>query len=365
MSRLPRLIDPQSTWLCGLRAALRRIRERGETLVFVDGTAGSEFVRRGAERLGIVLEKIDADAQLPDQSLMAAAQRVVALAVRTNGNIHRELRERLTREGAVELVSVPGLQTQAVREDLTSLGAALWEPPLPDQAPLLGCLSDVASSRRTASVYEVVPFPATGDWAFLSHTTRACSGPWPGESVVQYVDSILDGLPDADHSATAALERIVRERRLLASSRTIRGGHRVVCFTAVPLMELPRLRQFRTHRARWDFEPFGLCIRRSWLQEHGARPVIYGDESTWSDLSDGDRPYFQLAGQPAADSDQSPHAIDWTTEQEWRHPGDLDLQDLPPDQALIFVPGADAAARLSAVSPWPITLWPDLSQIAS
>ena len=374
MSRLPRLIDPRAAWLRGLRAALRRVQQLGDTLVVVDGTAGAEFVRRGAERMAIPIEVIPVDDDpgggstapasenaIPqrDRVLIGAAQTVVVLGVRSNGNVHRALREHLANGSHVEMADVDDLQSRVVRDDLIGRGALRWSPCRDDHFPLVVAV-ECAPPRRTESVYEIVPFPSPGEWVFLSHTTRACAGPWPGQTQTEYVDSLLDGTNDADHSPVAALERLLAQKRLLASPRTIRGGHPVVCFTAVPLLELPSLRQFRTHRSRWDFEPFGLCVDRQWLHDRGARPVIYGDESTWQRLPDAERPFFQLTHPTDRATESSAPAIDWSVEREWRHVGDLDLRDLKPDEALVFVPRFEAAMRLADVSPWPITLWPDL-----
>jgi hypothetical protein len=173
------------------------------------------------------------------------------------------------------------------------------------------------------------------------------------------LDSLLDHAPQADHSAVAALERILIQQQLLASRKTNRGGNAVVCWTEVPLLQLPSLRQFRPHRMRWDFESFGLCISKTWLAEQGARPVRYGDESTWTQLADSERPYFQL-NHPA--DKRTPESIDWSMEQEWRNVGDLDLRDLPADQGFVFVPDAESASRIARVSRWPITLWPSPAQ---
>jgi hypothetical protein len=363
MSRLPRLIDPQAMWLCGLRAALRRIQESGDLLVISNGTAGSDFVRRGGERLEIPIEETtlntelgnascDAEVAIPpqDRALFATADLVLALRVRTNGNIHRALQERLARNGPVEIVDLPEMHSRAVRDDLVERGATLWSPS--DEAQLPFGLSNDSQLERP-SVCELVPQPAPDEWTFLSHTTRACTGPWAGQSVPDYIDSLLDDAYDADHSAIAALERIVTQRKLLAASRMIRGGYAVVCLTAVPLLDLPPLRKFQTHRSRWDFEPYGICIRQQWLQDRGARPVIYGNEATWQSLGERDRPFFQLTSSPSS----SP-GTDWSVEREWRHVGDLDLSELPAEDGLLFVRHYEDAVRLSRSSPWPITLWP-------
>ena len=373
MSRLPRLIDPQSTWLSGLRAAVRRVQQQGDVLVIVPGTAGADYVRRAAERLTVRVELIADDTkihsevsddsdQIPprDRSLMLAADTVLVLGIRTNGNVHHALCERLANGGTVELADLADLQSRSVREDLIGRGASLWLPSHEDQSPLR---SHVASHpRRTADgVIEIVPFPSASEWTYLSHTTRACAGPWPGQQHDEYFDSLLNGTDDGDHSPVAALKRIVAQRRLIASRRTIRAGHAMVCLTAVPLLKLPALHQFRAHRVRWDFEPYGLCIHRKWLEKSGARPVIYGDDAVWTDLAEADRPFFQLNRSISAAAEPSTARIDWSIEQEWRHAGDLDLTDLPADQALVFVPHFEAATRLAAVSPWPLTLWPDPS----
>ena len=369
MSRLPRLIDPRCPWLRGLRAALRRIRDQGETLVVVDSTAGFEFVRRGAERLAIPIEvvavgteplgKVNSQSETPiplrDRTLVEAAQTVMVLGVRTNGFVHRALVQRLQCGVRVEIVEIDELQTRAVRDDLIKRGATSWSPDQDDQSPLIE--PAISEHLRSDFVVEIAPFPSPDEWIFLSHTTRAYAGPWPDQTQIEYIDSLLDDAPDADHSARAALERILTHRRLRASGRTNRGGNPVVCFTEVPLSHLPNLRQFRPHRMRWDFEPYGLCIHRDWLQKCGARRVLYGDESTWNGLPESDRPFFQL--NPPSSSTDDHAAIDWSIEQEWRHAGDVDLRNLPSNQGLVFVPGFDAAMRLAAVSPWPITLWPD------
>lgn len=365
MSRMPRLIAPGATWLRGLRACLRQLQRQRDVLTIADDTAGAAFVLRAAERLSVAIELLptrpypmEPHAISPvDRELISTAEIVFVLGVRTNGNIHRLVRERLQQAGNVEVVDLPDLQTSTVREEFRSLGAHFWTPDPMDQLPFADRADGICAIPVPADrVYEVVPFPSREDWMFLSHTTRACAGRWPGQSEADYIDSLLDDAPDADHSPSSTLQRIIRQRRLLSSSRCIRGQHRVVCLTQVPLHDLPELRQFRTHRSRWDFEPYGLCIHRDWLERQGARSVIYGDEATWASLSESDRPFFQLSRTGATSPADE---VDWTTEREWRHAGDLDLKDLAADQCLVFVPNSSAARQLYNTSPWPITLWPD------
>jgi hypothetical protein len=288
--------------------------------------------------------------------LIQAADSIIALGIRTNGNVHRLLRQRLAQGAPVELCDLPDLQSDVVRSDLASLGAKTWSPDGALRVPFGSSPANEVLSWP--DVYEIAPLPAAQDWVYLTHTTRACAGPWPGESTEQYIDSLLDQSEAADHSPVAALRRIVSTQTLLASSRIIRGGHPVVCLTEVPLVELPAFRRYRTHRTRWDFEPYGLCIDRSWLIDRGARPVIYGDEATWQSLPAADRPFFQFR----ADGAESTASIDWSVEREWRVEGDIDLRDLAADRAMVFVPQSAAAMTIATVSRWPITLWTNATE---
>ena len=130
---------------------------------------------------------------------------------------------------------------------------------------------------------------------------------------------------------------------------TIRGGVKVVSFTKASLEDLRGLRTFRSHRGRWDFEPYGICIRRDSLAALGGRPVQYGDEQLWRSLPADDRPFFQKF-------DTCEQDIDWRVEQEWRYLGDLDLTQIAPDEGLVFVPSQAEAEHAARLSPWPVTV---------
>ena len=382
MSRLPRLTRPDAPWLHGLRAALRQMRDRGDRLLMGEGTAGGDFVRRGAELLGLdrevvsrsagqaaLIEEATSDRDgIPDRDRVLAdvADELFVLSIRDNGHWHRLLRERLRAgRGGVTLVDPSESEGCVARDELLLLGATLWKPnPHKGHSCLASLVESAAKSaephvQRIASVVELVPFPDADEWVSLSHTTRACPGPWPEQPMDDYLDSLLQSRDDADHSPAGTLERILVQRRLIASVRTARGGQRVVSFTASPLSRLPELRRFRRHRSRWDFEPFGLCIRQECLMQRGARPVFYGDESSWQNMGESERPFFQPAHSGRSSSEDADAVIDWTVEREWRHVGDFDLSQLAREDALVFVPNFATARRLSAVSPWPITLWPD------
>jgi hypothetical protein len=379
MSRLRRLVIPDEPWLQGLRGVLRRVAADGGTLVLAEGTAGFEFLRFGAARLGIPCRILPPPADIgvsatalsvPDRLLIQEVDRVYALGLRPQGNIHRLLHERLERQqGGIVLVDLPGLQPQQVRDQLEEAGAEIWQPTAWEcrSFPVGGvCEASAAEVPETqipetqvpatmnAGIYLIAPFPSTEGWEFLTHTTRACPGPWPDQSFEDYAADLLESRPEADHSPLGALRRIVLQQKLIASGRTIRGGERVVSLTACPLGDLPSLHRFRPHRVRWDFEPFGLCLRREWLLKQGLRPVRYGDDADWESLATVDRPFFQRA--------VGASGIDWQVEQEWRVRGDLRLSELSAEDVILFVPDFESAKSLAEVTSWPMTLWPAMGR---
>ena len=213
-----------------------------------------------------------------------------------------------------------------------------------------------SSVRPRQLVVEPLPWPA------LLHCVRRHDGPWADQSQAEFLDELLWELPERDRSPLATLVRIVQERRLRASSAAIRGGQPVVCFSARPLEQLATLRRYQRHRRRWDFEPYGLAIRREWLEAQGARPVRYGDDTLWESLADAERPWFQRQTTRARRS--APHpptrltlpTTDWTVEDEWRAVGDVDLSTLSADAAVLFVAEDRDADRLRLITRWPIVV---------
>jgi hypothetical protein len=209
----------------------------------------------------------------------------------------------------------------------------------------------VPTPGEILSLAELLANYAATDWDFLTHCTRAPAGPWPEQSEKDYIDELLTQLCPEKRSPLTALSRILTGNRIMGTSAAIRGGTRTVCFTAVPLEELHRLRVFQPQRQRWDFEPYGICIRQSWLEACGARPVIYGDDDDWESLCADDRPFFQLTETRRGNRRRS-----WTKEKEWRHVGDIELAAISADNAVVFVPTQCEAESLARMSRWPIVV---------
>ena len=395
-SRVERDWDLRWIWFAALRQLCVQRSPESPTLVAAEGTAAAQAVRRAAqlfdlpllwvvsprdrERLSSWLRDIGketpsapekagpsvarlspalpgagvppADAPVRDRALVALGYELVAVSIRTRGHVQRLLQQCLLDSSPdrpiVRVVDDPRLVRPALLQELRQQGAAAIG--VPPRLPIR--VSQPARSvDRGRPAVPLIAVPAAHDWSYLSHWTRAAADGWPDESTDEYLDRLLGGDPLGDHSAFGTLQRIVREEQLRATAAAIRGGIPVVCFTAAPLTELNQRRVFRRHRGRWDFEPYGISIRQSYLEQAGARPVYYGVDEEWAQLPAAERPFFQLQrtrGRRAA--------IDWTEEREWRHPGSLDLRPLSPTDALLFVPTRVEAELLAEISRWPIVV---------
>jgi hypothetical protein len=124
-----------------------------------------------------------------------------------------------------------------------------------------------------------------------------------------------------------------------------------VAFTGVPLQEFRKRRVFRKHRHRFDFEPWGIAIRKNSLISRGVRPVIYGDDEVWESLNQEDRPFFQKATSGGATNNSE--------ELEWRAIGDVHLSELSASDVCVFVDSTDAARLVSFHSPWEVIVVPE------
>jgi hypothetical protein len=405
-------LDLQRGWFAALRAACAEMDPRRDLLLAAPATATGRFVERcaalfnlrwlrveaaegGAASLGkwgrricaepaadqpATMERVvlspplgptggaasDGDwmrAPCRDRAVAALSDQLVVLRLRPGGQWDRLVRARLIDPSwplaSVRIAVGPGLTPPELAQGLLDLGAVGWSVPQADEQRRADAQAALPEGpERLPAAMTAVP-PAEG-WEFLTHCTRRRDGPWPGQSEQEYLDDLILGRPGADHSALAALRRIAQQQRLIASSEGIRGAARAVSFTDVPLAELRRLHVFRPHRGRWDFEPFGICIRRHWLEQLGARPVLYGDDRLWAALPPEQRPFFQMRQARAAGHS----SMDWTVEREWRCLEDVDLRRLPSSEAFLFAPSDADARDLARVSRWPVAVvhWPTRSE---
>lgn len=399
-SRLGRDLESRARWFAALRTACMHLEHRHDLVVTARSISTQKFVRRGGELFGLrVLELevadrsaedpsrwgrklLQADPELDDRSLrlhlspavesldeeaawartpladravVAFSDRLLVLHARDRGNVQHLVSCRLSSNGfpagSLFLALGDDLVPPSLARPWMDAGAVGWYLQNVEEgdatiAPVPWYRADFLPSP-SAPIRRLTGMPEPDG---LTHWTRRRQGPWPDQGPADYLDDLILDRRGADHSAFAALWRIVQQRRLVATSDLIRGAAPVVCFTQVPLSEWAEHRSFRPHLSRWDFEPFGIRIARPWLAARGAEAVRYGDQDLWNALPEHQRPFFQ---QRFTRSDQG-HPIDWSFEREWRHPGDVLLDELPADAAQLFVPSLADARRISRISPWPI-----------
>lgn len=298
-----------------------------------------------------------ANQPVSDRILFAAGNRLQVLRARVNGaiqallNYHGQDAERC--KSIVMLASDSNGEFPAtaantagcivpwlLKSDATAteLAASTSVDKVPDDR--------LSAADRSAQID--TPLTDPGDW--LLHWTRSTVGPWPEQEEQEFEDELILGCRSSDRSALATLLRIVNEGKLWASSEAIRGGHRVVSFTEVPLHEFRQRRTYRRHRRRYDFEPWGIAIRRGVLTSVGARPVIYGDEETWDKSTENDQPFFQNIG--TGDG--------WTQdEREWRITDHVRLKELPSSAVVVFVDSNSAREIVEKQTDWPVIVVPD------
>ena len=407
-SRLGKRKDLQRWWFDALRTLALRCDAEAECLCVVDGTAAVAAVKRVSELFGIHrlrlelsdetvtspkqltawLEQVRSEPRretseleslvvlsprlvtaskaadncqqsspghkpvppVKDTALVVSAERIISLNCRRRGNVEtlltRHLMDSERKHVAVLAASAP--DSPAVPDSITALGAIPWileEPEDPVRPPTV-IDEDAASSSPTIADEPSGPLNHPDDW--LCHWTRPVSGPWRDQPGEEFLDELILGCATADRSAFAALMRMVTQGRMMATV-SVRNEPPTVSFTAVALADFRARRVFRAHRQRYDFEPWGLAIRKVTLQRLGGQPVQYIDSA-----SQNIAVRAQLT-QPRCDAKGN---IDWSEEQEWRVPGDVAIGQLPAGDVVIFVDSEREAATLRQICPWSVIVVP-------
>ena len=175
-------------------------------------------------------------------------------------------------------------------------------------------------------------------WNFITHWTRTCYGPWPGEKSADFYRRLIASGNDYPQNALETLKQILKEKVIRGSGNNLRAGLSGVSFSSLHPADVLPLMGWRKRLVRWNFEPYGLAIARSAAIEANIQPVIYGKPEIYDQLVETDKPYFQNQGSDGGA---------WKEEQEWRYLGDLDLsrinhQDM---RIIVFRPAEMVALR--------------------
>ena len=398
-SRKPRLISPDANWLKALRFFFRSLDSREIALAGSTGTltydlacthalrsglpqllaapfplleAGRELVKiygesaRGIPVLSCMLEErggVAACSKRPapicrDRILGALANFHLVLEIRSRGNLLAVLEEIQAKSPRPQFVFEPektnssnaGNRTLLTKfsehahgfrlprtRDLPAAKPVQPQCPANENAPRF-------SKGRPLGFYHSSQHDDIGWSNYLFHYTRACAGPWPGQSYHQYLVDLLDGHPVSGHSALETLIRIIQEGLIRACSRMVRGQAAVISWSSHPPQELFVMRKWNRALVRWTVEPYGVAVRRDILRSLGAKPAIYGSEHVYSRLVESERYRFQLS--------RSARSASWRHEREWRFRGSLTLGKIKSDKGFVFVQTEEEKAKLcSHVNP--------------
>lgn len=291
-----------------------------------------------------------------DRLLASAATMSLLLSVRSKGNTLATCKQRLQiRSGNATRVLVnPNLTKTQVADQLLQAGAVGWwlaGPKTPAQEEKASAVETGLSLQQGHSNEPSIiagDFDTIKSQPFLIHWTRRRVGAWPDQTQDEYMDDLIFRSGRRRHNELAALCRILASRRILASNQLTRARRPVTCLSDITLKEMVTKRVFRAHLSRWDFEPYGIAFKRNvFLRKFGARPVVYGGDAMWQSMDEEEQPYFQLR---KSSSDK----IDWQQEKEWRVIGDVDLNLVGPDDAIVFVARQSEIAALADLSIWPV-----------
>ncbi len=372
-SRKPRIISPDEDWLRIMRAFLQRAAS-DLGIVSSLGAATYDLVTACASQLdmamlltapfpveGVKASSIDIlsprsvvspmivscltrAAHCSKATRMICRDRIVAflsdlhllLEIRSKGNLEAILERQQEHDPRPQRVFLPDAKDAQSGGNLHLLESfPRWAKPF--RVRDHGAAAE--SSRKRAALSESLQIVRKIAWSdYLYHYTRACPGPWPGQAYRERLLSLFAGDALAGHAALDTLIRIIIENRVRASSRIVRGGEAVVCWSARHPGEIDAIRRWNPALIRWTFEPYGIAVKRSCLRRLGAKPTIYGKSEAYARIRPSERHRFQK---------HEPPVCAWKHEREWRLPRDLLLCEIPSDAWFVFAPTGTEAEKLS------------------
>lgn len=289
---------------------------------------------------------------ISDRAVVMMADRVFAVEVRRGGKIDALLNARL---GCPKVPSAStylpihigesGQNSGIDHREWLGKGAVGWIVQDDESSKCLSSCRRLVPQTLKQPILGLTKMNEATD--FFVHCTRSRSGPWPDQTLAQFHDEIIQAPWQSWPSPFQSLERILLQQRLIATNNFRRGDLSTVCFSAKPLRQLLGMRRYQSHIGRWDWEPYGIMIRREWLLERGVREVKYISHQEAKKRSPIELAYSQIVNSDATD---------WSVEQEWRLEGDLRLAEIPSSKALVFVPTFEEARALQSYSRWPIVV---------
>jgi hypothetical protein len=345
-SRLGRPVERRGRWFQLLHRVIHSAIRESAALLAIPGTAAAPWIERAAALYGcplVLLQPPATDApssafpksSTSDEWIAELCDQLFVLRARKGGRIESLVARKLDICTTIIRVAIWTDDDDAGLR-LLSRGAVGWY--------LYG---EPLAENCNASLQKCVGtdfgmLDENGPW--LLHCTRGRSGPMPGQSQQQWLDEVLlGGKGGADFAVADVLGLIIAQQWLRANEISRESGP-VVCLSELCLPEAIQRRTFRSHKGHWDFEPFGVGLRKSRVIEIGGAPVVYGDQKVKIGMDERCRWRFQASGK----------TYDWESELEWRVRGNVDLSCFGSDDLFIFAPENYLLDRILTQSPWPI-----------
>lgn len=308
---------------------------------------------RLSSRLIKYRSQLETSVSKADLLLFAFSDEVDVISCRPKGNISSLLRCGLTNRLAdFRIAESRSLFNADLISEFANLGAEVirHDSKLKLQSV---CLEPIRRFNSADS------FPRLSDDIakdFFIHTTRGASGPFPDQCEADFWNELVAGncIPNSPFDT---LLRIVMQQRLIGQNQLTRSDVPVICFSEADISQFISTPQYRHGLKRWNYLPYGLGIRKSWLMNLGARPVIYGEHSDFRQLAPIDQPFFQRRSGRGGRG-----TIDWTAEKEWRLLHTLDLRNVRREDMFLFAPTVAECDRLADYSRWPVFLASEYSK---
>lgn len=394
------------SWQRKLLLALRYAKEQESTVYIPDSAPSANSILYACTQLEIPAYRVALESSLKPENPVKSdrhhtsdfvvafcADEVLALSIKPGGTVANCLELRLAAKEipphSVRIV-VPNPITAKQKQLLLKFngqGAVLWfsshsnERIQEHETPhsIWAC-----SNRPTPHTQQPVgPIPASlyENTDYLIHCTRARQTGWPDQSPTDLLDEAFRLAFNPSPSPLESLYRILTTQRLIASNLHRRGTRSTVCFTANTLAKLHTMRNFQSHLARWDWEPYGIAIPMHWLSFLGARPVMYLPTEQIRNLPEDEKCFAQpipnglkseLPSQHQTSTEKATRTSrDWGVEREWRLVGDLRFNMLN-NQAnagtkrlspFVFVRRKTEAQSIADRSRWPVYWLEDIQKL--
>ncbi|MCF7809543.1 hypothetical protein K9N50_01005 [bacterium] len=353
MSRSPRKLPAEDSWLSAVRDAVGYAADNGWTVVSSYGTIGWEYTSWYAARRNIPLWMV-----LPTRSLEDFSAECESLIDRFALNLP------LT-TFIMPLINgrSPKSNLQIMRDVLTAMISRhrlpIYVRPSGNWAGILRISKNFDArfiSYRPKTYIETwrkdddwIRNIADQNWGdMLIHWTKGAYGPWTGEVEADYFEAITLSEFGNPRDGLATLVFIALSGILRGAGRMIRQGEPVISFSALKPLELLNKIEYKSYLKRWNYEPYGIAVSAEALKSLGVKKVIYGSKELYEQLTPEQRPYYQFKGRNETENEIF---TGWESESEWRLVGDLDLTSIMEEITLI-TPFEHEAAALRESTPY-------------